>query len=301
MTQRGVRRKIERFKAEPMRPGDSRIRPRGTLLVIGGKEDKDNERLILRRLVDLAAGGKIVIATLASEEPKSVYETYEPVLRGIGARHVFHLSIENREEAHEERAMRILEDASVVFLTGGDQLRITSVIGDSPVYSRMFEIFANGGVIAGTSAGAAVMSETMIVDGNGEDSHKIGSLLQLAPGLGFAKDMIVDQHFAERGRVSRLLAVVAQNPRVLGIGIDENTAIQLQANQRFAVFGDGGVTVLDGRSITDSNIASAERDRTLSVFDVTLHLLSQGDRFDLRSRTPESGPAELVEEEMATA
>lgn len=301
MTQRGARRKIERFKSDPMRPGDPRLRPKGTLLVIGGREDKEDDKLILRRLVDLAAGGKIVVVTLASGEPRSVYETYEPVLRGIGARHVFHLSIENREEAHDERPMRVLEDAAVVFLTGGDQLRITSALGDSPVFSRIFEIFVNGGVIAGTSAGAAVMSETMIVDGNGADSHKIGSLLQLAPGLGFAKDMIVDQHFAERGRVSRLLAVVAQNPRVVGIGIDENTAIELEANQRFAVFGDGGVTVLDGRTITDSNIASEDRDRTMSVFGVTLHLLSQGDRFDLRKRTPEGRSADVVDEEMATA
>lgn len=298
MTQRGARQKIARFKAEPMRPGDSRIRPKGTLLIIGGREDKENGKLILRRLVDLAEGRRIVVATLASERPQEVFDTYEPVLRGIGARHVYHLGIESREDAHGERAMRILEDAQVVFLTGGDQLRITSAVGDSPVFSRMFEIYANGGIIAGTSAGAAVMSETMIVNGEGEDSHKIGSLLQLAPGFGFAKDMIVDQHFAERGRVSRLLAVVAQNPRVLGVGIDENTAIEMKADREFTVLGDGGVTVLDGSTVSDSNIASESTDRTMSIFDVTLHLLSQGDRFDLRRREPESRPAEGIEQEL---
>lgn len=293
--------RIERFKQEPLRPGDSRIRPKGTLLIIGGNEDKIDEKLILQRLVDLAEGGKIVVATLASEEPKEVFETYEPVLRALGARHVYHLGVESREEAHETRAMRVLEDAAVVFLTGGDQLRITSALGDSPVFSRIFEIFANGGVIAGTSAGAAIMSETMIVEGNPDDSHKIGSLLQLAPGLGFAKDMIVDQHFAQRGRISRLLAVVAQNPRVLGIGLDENTAIEMDADRRFSVIGEGGVTVLDGRTVTDSNIATEAPNRTMSVFTVTLHLLSQGDRFDLRKRLPELRPAEVVEEEMQTA
>ena len=298
MTQRGARQKIERFRAEPLRPGDSRLRAKGTLLIIGGREDKENGKLILRRLVDLAEGRKIVVATLASEEPQEVFKSYEPVLRGIGARHVYHLAIESREDAHSERAMRVLEDAAVVFLTGGDQLRITSAVGDSPVFSRIFEIFVNGGVIAGTSAGAAVMSETMIVNGEAEDSHKIGSLLQLAPGFGFAKDMIVDQHFAERGRVSRLLAVVAQNPRVLGIGIDENTAIEMKADREFSVLGDGGVTVLDGRTVTDSNIATEATDRTMSIFNVTLHLLSQGDRFDIRRREPESRPAEVVEEEL---
>src|SRR5687767_5576578 len=134
MTQRGARRKIEGFKAEPLRPGDPRIRAKGTLLIIGGKEDKENEKLILRRLVDLAGGGKIVVATLASGEPRAVYETYEPVLRGVGARHVFHLDIADREAAHAERPMRILEEARLIFLTGGDQLRITSAIGDSPVF-----------------------------------------------------------------------------------------------------------------------------------------------------------------------
>jgi cyanophycinase len=195
-------------------------------------------------------------------------------------------------------AMAVLEDANAVFFTGGDQLRITSLIGDTPTYSRIFEILIEGGTLAGTSAGASVMSETMLVGGGQDGSHRIGDTIQLAPGFGFAKDMVIDQHFAERGRVSRLLGVVGQNPRILGIGIDENTAIEFTPLKGFRVIGDGGVTVLDGRGVTYGNLAEGRTDDTMSLFGVTLHLLSMGDRFDFKTRLPHAHPAELVEEEI---
>jgi cyanophycinase len=135
------------------------------------------------------------------------------------------------------------------------------------------------------------MSETMMVRGNGSESHRILSGLQLAPGFGFAKDMVIDQHFAERGRIGRLLGVVGQNPRIIGVGIDENTAILVEAQREFRVFGEGGVTVLDGRNVTYSNIAEADVGCTMSVFGVTLHLLGAGDVFDLRKRQPRDLPA----------
>jgi cyanophycinase len=145
------------------------------------------------------------------------------------------------------------------------------------------------------------MSETMLVGGGQNGSHRIGDALQLAPGFGFAKDMVIDQHFAERGRVSRLLAVVGQNPRIIGVGIDENTAIHVKPNKSFRVIGDGGVTVLDGRSVAYSNVAEARPRDTMSLFGVTIHLLSMGDEFDLRRREPSAHPAEDVEEEIGVA
>jgi cyanophycinase len=215
-----------------------------------------------------------------------MWETYEPVFRGLGIPHVYHLNVDSRADASTPRCMKILEDATAVFFTGGDQLKITSLIGDTPVFSRIYEIFLEGGTIAGTSAGASIMSETMMVRGKGTESHRIQSGLQLAPGFGFAKDMVIDQHFAERGRIGRLLGVVGQNPRIIGVGIDENTAILVEAQRQFRVLGEGGVTVLDGRDVTYSNIAEADVGCTMSVFGVTLHLLGSGDVFDLRRREP---------------
>ena len=138
----------------------------------------------------------------------------------------------------------------------------------------------------------------MLVSGPGESSHQVGGALRMAPGLGLIRHVIIDQHFAERGRVSRLLGAVAQNPRMLGIGIDENTAIIIEGHRRFEVLGDGGVTVLDGSDVSYSNLTEEETDRTMSIFDVRLHLLSQGDEFDLQERVPKNHPAGAVEEEL---
>ena len=154
------------------------------------------------------------------------------------------------------------------------------------------ELYKKGSlVVAGTSAGASVLTETMIVSGEADESHKIGNALQMAPGLGLLPGVVIDQHFAQRGRVSRLLGVVAQNPRALGIGVDENTAVVIQGDM-FRVVGAGAVYVLDGRPATHTNISDAGKDKTLSVFDVRMHLLSNGDCFDLKQRRPIAQPAE---------
>ena len=290
-------RKVEQFRREPLRPGDPRLKPKGQLLVIGGHEDKEGDRQILRELASLVGDGKLVVSTIASDVAGEIWDMYETVFRGLGVQHVHHLNTESRADASSPRCMKILEGATAVFFTGGDQLRITSLIGDTPAFSRMYEIFLEGGTIAGTSAGASMMSETMIVRGSAEESHRVQSGLQLAPGLGFAKDMVIDQHFAERGRIGRLLGVVGQNPRIIGIGIDENTAILMRPHRDFRVLGDGGVTVLDGRNVTHSNIAEAEEGCTMSVFGVTLHLLGSGDLFDLRRREPRDMPEALVADE----
>lgn len=270
----------------------------GQLLIIGGHEDKEDERLILRYLANEVGSGKLVVATVASSAPEEYWETYEAVFRRLGVRHLYKLDVETRAEAKSERKMRILDDAAAVFFTGGDQLKITTLLGDTPIYERVREIFLTGGIVAGTSAGASVVCETMLVAGPGDASHKIGSTVKMAPGLGLLRHAVVDQHFAERGRMGRLVGAVAQNPRVLGIGIDEDTAIAVHDHTHFTVMGEGAVYVVDGSDVSYTNLTTEEQDRTISIFDLRVHLLSQGDSFDLRERRPHQGAAEKVEREV---
>jgi cyanophycinase len=292
-----AKRKVELFLERPLRRGRASATHKGSLVIIGGHEDRTGERKILRAVADrLGDDGKIVVCTVASAEPESLWEEYESAFRALGVPHVFRLDIESREDASSPRAMRILEGATGVFFTGGDQLKITSQVGDTPMYSRVQEIYEQGGVIAGTSAGASAMSETMLVANNGDASYRIKSALLMAPGLGLAQDMLIDQHFAERGRMARLIGAVTQNPRVLGVGIDEDTAIIVEQQRSFRVLGAGAVYVVDGSTTTYSNLVEEDSDRTLSSFGITVHMLSQGDRFDLATRTPFAHPADSMEE-----
>jgi len=260
----------------------------GTLVIIGGREDKEGKREILREVASLLDGGKLVIATVASHEPEGYFESYQRAFADLGITNVVELYVNDRAETLNEEKLSAFEGAAGVYFTGGDQLRISSQIGDTPIEQRVREIFDHGGVIAGTSAGASVMSDTMVVKGTGQESYRIGDL-HMAPGLGLIRDVIIDQHFAERGRFGRLLGAVAHNPRELGIGIDEDTAVVVQGRQ-FEVIGSGAVYVVDGASVTHSNIAEAEPAKALSMYDVRLHVLSAGDRFDLSKRRPSAVP-----------
>jgi cyanophycinase len=273
---------------EKAKKGNKKV---GTLIIIGGHE-KDGDKKILQTVADRVGSGKLVVCTVATVEPEESFKEYRKIFKDLGVKRIEQLDIRIREEGYAEKVVSVLDGATVVFFTGGDQLKITSQLGDSRVYQRIQEIFQNGGTIAGTSAGASVMSETMLISGTSDESHKLDSVLGMAPGLGLIQDVVIDQHFAERGRLSRLLAAITQNPRTLGVGIDENTAILVTDGDRFEVIGAGAVTVLDGSKISYSNLAEEkdEMDKTLSVFDVKLHLLSEGNQFDLRERRPEMPP-----------
>jgi cyanophycinase len=271
---------------------DRSRRGKGPLIIIGGHEDKEGERVILQAVARYLKGGRLVIATVASHQPEGYFASYKEAFSALGVTDLVELYIEERAEAQDEKKLQIFDGATGVFFSGGDQLRISSQLGDTPVERRVREIHEAGGVIAGTSAGASVMSDTMLVKGSSRETHRIGDL-HLAPGLGLVRDVIIDQHFAERGRIGRLLGAVAQNPRELGIGIDEDTAIILQG-QRFEVIGSGGVYVVDGGGVTHSNIAEAKVDRALSIHDVRLHVLCQGDIFDLDGRRPATAESKPV-------
>ncbi|MFC4425150.1 cyanophycinase [Deinococcus navajonensis] len=257
---------------------------RGTLVIIGGHEAKKGNRDILRQVARLSGGDRLVIATVASHTREGYFESYQEGFSGMDVGELTELYVDERDEATDPKTLERLEGASGVFFSGGDQLRITSLIAQTPLEERIREIYDEGGVIAGTSAGASVMCETMMVTGRSEETYRVGEL-QMAPGLAFIRGVIIDQHFAERGRMGRLLGAVAQNPRVLGIGIDEDTAIVVRGDS-FDVIGSGGVYVADGSAITHSNVAEARTGDTLSLHGVTLHVLSAGDRFDLQHRAP---------------
>jgi cyanophycinase len=257
------------------------------LIIIGGKEDRSNNKVILSEVARRVGSGKLVVTTVAmANGTEQLFDEYEKAFRSLGVKHLYNLEISERAEATLPGKVKILDDAAGVFFTGGDQIKITSQIGDTPIFKRIQEIYEEGGVIAGTSAGAAVMSETMLVAGGGENSHVIGGSVRMAPGLGLIADVIIDQHFMERGRFGRLVGAVAQNPKNLGIGIDEQTAVIVERGNGFYVLGSGGVYVIDGTGVTYSNVAEEDPNKTISIYNVRMHMLSQGDRFDLINRQP---------------
>jgi cyanophycinase len=273
---------------------------KGSLIIIGGHEDREGKKLILREIARRTKGKKLVVTTVASREPEGTFETYARIFREFGVE-TLKLEINTRGEALQPSNIDIVNECEAVFFTGGDQLKITSQLGDTPIFSRIREIFEQeGGLIAGTSAGASVVCETMLIGGASEQSHRSDQELAMAPGLGFLRDSIVDQHFAERGRMGRLLGAVARNPRNLGIGIDEDTAVIVEGEE-FTVLGAGAVYVVDGRNLTYSNIGEREHYDTMSLFQVTLHVLSQGDKFHLGSREPRVGDREELEEQIVSA
>jgi cyanophycinase len=267
---------------------------KGSLIVIGGGEDKKRDMLILRDVAKRVNSGALAVATVATRLANELWSDYEKVFHRLGVKRVVHLAVENREEAVTEEKVHVLDNVNVVFFTGGDQLKITSKLGGTRIHDRIQEIYNSGGTIAGTSAGASVLSETMLVSGPGNETNRIGQDLLMAPGFGFAKDMIIDQHFAERGRIGRLLGAVARNPRLLGVGIDEDTAIVMDGKEQFQVIGSGGVYVLDGHGVNFTNISEEESGRAISIFGIRLDVLSQGDLFDIRTRRPSSRFASTV-------
>ena len=255
------------------------------LIVIGGHEDKKGERSILKEVARRIGEGKLVICTAATKRPEDAYAEYRRVFRNLGVKHIHKLHIDSREDGKKDSNLKVMDEATGIFFTGGDQLKITSQIGDTPVFDRLHDFYQDGGTIIGTSSGAAVMCDTMLISGSSDESHRIADL-RMAPGFGLIKGLVIDQHFAERGRMGRLIGAVAQNPANLGIGIDEDTAIILEQERHLYVLGTGATYVMDGACVSDSNIAEQANGQILSIYNLRLHVLAQGDKFDLRERHP---------------
>lgn len=257
------------------------------LIIIGGAEDKKGEKNILKEVCSKIDKEKdeLVIATIATDFPKEVGAEYRSIFENLGVRNINILDVEERKDAHEIHNIEMIKNASLVFFTGGDQLKITSLLGGTPLYDAIHESHENGCVYVGTSAGASVVSDTMIITGDDEESPK-KCTLKMAPGLGLIKNVVIDQHFAQRGRIGRLLVAIAENPESLGIGIDEDTAIIVTNNGEFRVKGSGAVYVIDGSTISYTNVSEQYPDDILSMFDIKMHVLKSGDKFILNTRQP---------------
>lgn len=259
----------------------------GNLIIIGGAEDKDGDKEILKRVCNSInkENDMILVATIATEYPKEALEKYRKVFKELGVKNINGLDITDRMHSFDEKNIKLINNSALIFFTGGDQLRITSLVGGTPIYDALKEASKRGCIIVGTSAGASVMSDTMIVEGDDEESPR-RCTLKMAPGLGFVEKVIIDQHFEQRGRIGRLLTGVAQNPEVLGIGIDENTSIVVTDKGIAEVVGVGAVYFLDGSNITYSNISEQHADEVLSMFNVKLHVLKEGNKFNLLTKVP---------------
>lgn len=262
--------------------------PRGRLLAIGGAEDPDEDDLrILPRFAEMVGGrrARIVVCSAPSAEPEETARSYRKVFQRIGVAEVFEMPVTGRPEADAAANLEAVERATGVLLTGGDQLRLTSLVAGTDLGHRIRQRLLDGKIsVAGTSAGAAAMGSTMIVGGPDGGSVRRADV-DLAPGLGYWPDTVIDTHFNQRGRVSRLLTVFAQNPQVLGIGLDEDTAIELEPGRRFRVIGRGVATVMDGR-VSHSNAPDAGIREMLAVADARVHVFPEGYGYDLRTWRP---------------
>jgi cyanophycinase len=253
-------------------------------MVIGGAEDKIRDRVILNRFTSLARGsdGVVVIISTASSLGHLAGERYREIFTGLGIGTVRPLHAMTRQQANDESFARELSDATGIFLTGGNQLRLSSTIGGTLLAEAVLERFREGAVVAGTSAGASAMSSHMIAFGasGGTPKHRMAAL---AAGLGVLPSVIVDQHFQQRNRYGRLLSVIAQNPSLLGMGVDEDTAGVVGPDHVMEVIGRGSVTIVDGAA-AETDAWDVKGHRPVMISGVTLYALPAGYRFDLRKR-----------------
>jgi cyanophycinase len=256
-------------------------------MAIGGAEDKLGRRTVLAEFVALAGGpdARIAVVPSASSLGPEIVEVYDAAFRRLGARDVVEARPQSREEAEDPRVVGVLDDVTGIFMTGGNQLKLSAIVNGTAFGEAIRAAHSRGVVVAGTSAGASIQSSHMVAFGPGGTTPK-QRMTQLAAGLGLVRDVVVDQHFGQRNRYGRLLMLVAQSPGLLGIGVDEDTAAVIteeQGAQLMRVVGRGVVTVMDGRTVV-SNAHEARRTAPLLASGVVLHVLPDGAVFDLSAR-----------------
>jgi cyanophycinase len=258
--------------------------PAGTLCVIGGGEDRTGSRTVLREFVRLSGGdgARIAVVATASSLGDEILDEYEQVFLALGAGSVIRLRPATRAEADDAETGNALADVDAVFMTGGNQLKLTQIVGGTRFAEAVRSAYQRGALVGGTSAGASAVSEHMIAFGDESDTPRQG-VTASAAGLGLLPDVIVDQHFSQRNRYGRLLSLVARSPRLLGLGVDEDTAAVIRGGHLLEVVGSGCVFVADGSgSVSDAHIA--ELGAPLLVSGVVVHTLPSGARFDLSQR-----------------
>ncbi len=263
--------------------GDSR---RGYLIPIGGAEEKETDPVILKRFVDLCGGSHahIVVIPTASRLADTG-SLYVELFDDLGAESVSFMQLKTREDCERPSNLDRLDHATGIFITGGNQLRLSTIVGGTAMAGKLRYLNAHEVHIAGTSAGAAVIPEHMIAGGDpGPSPTQAG--VTLSPGLGLINTVMIDQHFRQRDRIGRLLTALAYNPYACGLGIDEDTAAFIDPDGVLEVVGSGAITVVDPTDLTYSSIASARRGEAISLVNVRMHILTTGARFDTITRVP---------------
>lgn len=257
------------------------------ILIIGGAEDKLNERHILRKFMELSGGkdASILIVPVPSDFPVVTATLYKNIFENLGIGKIKILDAASRKEILNVDEKKLLKDITGVFLTGGDQMRLSSILGGTKFLFELKECIKKGITIAGSSAGASSMSSTMIVRGEPK-VQPLKDSIRLCPGLGILKNIIIDQHFTERSRLSRLITAISYNPNNLGIGIDENTAVHIRKNGILEVLGSGTVTVVDGSGITYNTISEVQESEPFSVMGLQINILSSSVKYDIYNRKP---------------
>ena len=262
---------------------------RGWIVPIGGAEEKENDPRILKRFVELCGGSEanIVVIPTASQLADTG-ERYEKLFKGLGAVEVGVLDFDMRRDTEEKNRLTRLDQATGIFFTGGNQLRLSTMLGGTPVAQRIRALNAGGVHVGGTSAGASILSEHMIAFGKEGLSPTAGSV-RLAPGLGLTNRFIIDQHFSQRDRLGRLMAALAYNPYAVGIGLDEDTAAFIRPDNTVEVEGSGSVTVLDAGNLQFSSMAQAGEHDPVCMLGVTIHVLIAGATFNMQTRHASAG------------
>ena len=257
---------------------------RGYLIPIGGAEEKLHNPAILDRFVDICGGKKARIAIIpTASELEDTGRNYEKLFRKLGIRHAQVLQAITRDDCSSPEYLDYVDRSDGVFMTGGNQLRLSTTLGGTPLAQKIRRRNAAGMHVAGTSAGAAFMPEHMIAGGiEGSTPHP--DMVTLAPGLGLTNKFIIDQHFRQRDRLGRLLTALAYNPFAIGIGLDEDTAAFIRPGDDLEVLGSGGITIIDPSDLSYSSMDLARRGDPVSLIDVKLHILISGGRFEIESR-----------------
>ena len=257
----------------------------GRLIAIGGNEDKANELIVLKRVVHEIGKTKfsVGVITTASEDPEQRGKDYQKVFTTLGASKIDIFNIKERGQANNRKSAKAIADLDLIFFTGGDQLRLTTIMGGTRMFDAIQEHLVNGALIAGTSAGAAVFSDTMIYEGKSEDGLFKGSVLSTS-GFGFVDKIIFDTHFMARGRIGRLIQIVTSNPTCIGVGIGEDCGVILKGDGVAEIVGTGQVIIVDGCGIGISNIMDIKPGEPIAVENVRIHSLVDGYGYDFRKR-----------------
>ena len=262
---------------------------RGWIIPIGGAEEKENDPRILRRFVSLCGGDQadIVVIPTASRLADTGAR-YERIFAELGAARVTAIDFDTRRDTEEKSRLARIEQASGIFFTGGNQLRITTLLGGTPVAKLVRTQNARGVHVAGTSAGAAILSEHMIAFGEEGSSPRAGSV-RLAPGIGLTNRFIIDQHFRQRDRLGRLATALAFNPFAVGIGLDEDTAAFIGPDNTLEVEGSGAVTVIDAAGLQFSSMDRIDEGEPVCLLGLSVHVLVHGATFNLHTRQASAG------------